>query len=177
MNFRKLAPRAALEFPNDALDMLVLAEPYFDRAGLIVACDGPEVVGFIHAGFGANAAGTGLATDVGVICAVLVRLDYRRRGIGRELAARAENYLRERGATAIEAGEAGRRNPFYLGLYGGAESAGMLESDPAAAPFFTALGFQPADRYLLLRRNISEKNDPFDPRMLAVKRTMKFGVM
>jgi GNAT superfamily N-acetyltransferase len=176
-NFGKLGPGAALEFPNDALDMLVLSEPYFDRAGLIVACDGPEVVGFVHAGFGANAQGTGVGTDAGVVCAILVRLDYRRQGIGRELVARAEDYLRGRGAVEIFAGESGRRNPFYLGLYGGAESAGMLDSDPAAAPFFTVLGYQPAERYILMFRNISEKKDPFDPRMLAVKRSMKFGVM
>ena len=176
-NFAKLGPGAALEFPNDALDMLVFAEPYFDKQGLIVACDGAEVVGFAHAGFGANAAGTELSTDEGVICAVVVRMDYRRRGIGRELVARAEGYLRGRGAREIFAGESGRRNPFYLGLYGGADSAGFLESDTGAAPFFTALGYQPAERYQLLYRHIAEKKDPFDPRMLQVKRLMKFGVM
>ncbi len=166
-----------MEFPNDAFDMLVLAEPYFDRNGLIVACDGKEVVGFVHAGFGANADGTGIGTAAGIICVVLVRFDYRRRGIGRELVRRAENYLTGRGATAIFAGESGRRNPFYLGLYGGAESAGMLESDINAAPFLTALGYQPAERYVLMRRDITEKKDPFDPRMLAIKRAVKFGVM
>jgi ribosomal protein S18 acetylase RimI-like enzyme len=176
-NFGKLGPGAATEFPNDALDMLVLAEPYFDKKGLIVACDGTEVVGFVHAGFGSNAEGTGLSTDAGVICAVLVRFDYRRRGIGHELIARAEEYLRGRGAREIYAGESGRRNPFYLGLYGGSDSAGLLESDIAAAPFFTSLGYEPVERYILMRRDITEKKDPFDPKMLAVKRTMKFGVI
>ncbi len=176
-NFGKLGPGAALEFPNDALDMLVLAEPYFDKNGLIVACDKEDVVGFVHAGFGANSDGSGISTEVGIICAVLVQLDYRRQGIGRELVARAERYLRERGAREIVAGESGQRNPFYLGLYGGAESAGLLESDVNAAPFVKALGYQPAERYFLLRRDISQKNDPFDPRMLAIKRLVKFGVM
>jgi ribosomal protein S18 acetylase RimI-like enzyme len=176
-NFGKLGPGAATEFPNDALDMLVLAEPYFDKEGLIVACDGVEVVGFVHAGFGSNAEGTGLSTEAGVICAVLVRFDYRRRGIGRELIARAEEYLRGRGAREIYAGESGRRNPFYLGLYGGSDSAGLLESDIAAAPFFMSLDYEPVERYILMRRDITEKKDPFDPKMLAVKRTMKFGVI
>jgi ribosomal protein S18 acetylase RimI-like enzyme len=176
-NFGKLGPGAALEFPNDALDMLVFSQPYFDKNGLIVAGDGKEVVGFVHAGFGSNAEGTAISTDAGVICAVLVRQDYRRKGIGRELVTRAESFLRKRGAREIFAGESGTRNPFYLDLYGGAESAGMLESDPLAAPFFSSLGYQPAERYILLRRDISEKKDPFDPRMVAVKRLMKFGVM
>lgn len=176
-NFGKLGPGAALEFPNDALDMLVLAEPYFDRNGLIVACEGDEIVGFIHAGFGTNDDETGICTTSGVICAIVVRFDYRRQGIGRELVARAESYLRGRGVQEIFAGEAGQRSPFYLGLYGGAESAGMLDSDPSAAPFFTALGYQPAERYILMCRDITEKKDAFDPRMLAVKRTVKFGVV
>src|SRR5262245_65835195 len=122
--------------------MLVLAGPDFDRQGLIVACEGTEVVGFVHAGFGANAEGTAISTESGVICAVLVRFDYRRRGIGRELVQKAEEYLRGRGAKVIFAGESGRRNPYYLGLYGGAESAGMLEADVIAAPFFRPLGYQ-----------------------------------
>ncbi|HEY3965696.1 MAG TPA: GNAT family N-acetyltransferase [Planctomycetaceae bacterium] len=176
-NFGKLGPGAAREFPNDVFDLLVLAEPYFDKQGLICACDGKEVVGFVHAGFGSNAEGTGISTATGVICAVVVRMDYRMQGIGRQLIARAEDYLKSRGAGEIVAGESGARNPFYLGLYGGAESAGFLETDPNAAPFFTALGYQPTERYVLLRRDITEKKDPFDPRMLTVKRAMKFGVL
>ncbi len=176
-NFGKLGPGAAREFPNDALDMLVLAEPYFDKRGLILACDGKEVIGFVHAGFGSNETGTGVSTSAGVICAVVVRMDYRMQGIGRKLVSLAEEYLRSRGAVEIYAGESGTRNPFYLGLYGGAESAGFLESDVNAQPFFASLGYQPAERFTLLKRDISEKKDPFDPRMLMVKRTMKFGVL
>src|SRR5262249_39808630 len=71
----------------------------------------------------------------------------------------------------------GTRNPYYLGLYGGAECGGFLESDGLAAPFFAALGYQPAERWLLLSRDIAHKNDPFDPRMLSVKRSMKFGIL
>lgn len=176
-NFGRLGPGAAVEFSNDALDMLVLSEPYFDKRGLIVACDGSEVVGFVHAGFGANAAGTGLSKEAGVVCAVLVRIDCRRRGIGRELIHHAEAYLRESGAKEIYAGESGTRNPFYLGLYGGAEGAGFLESDPGAAPFLKAVGYVPAERHLIFRRDIAARKDPFDPRCVAIKRSVKFGVM
>jgi ribosomal protein S18 acetylase RimI-like enzyme len=176
-NFGRLGPGAATEFSNDALDMLVLSEPYFDKRGLIIASEGDEVVGFAHAGFGANAEGTGLATDTGVISAVLVRIDRRRQGIGRELVRRAEAYLRRAGAQEMFAGESGSRNPFYLGLYGGAESAGFLESDVNAAPFFGAMGYVPAERHLILRRDITAKKDPFDPRAVILKRTMKLVVL
>jgi ribosomal protein S18 acetylase RimI-like enzyme len=176
-NFARMGPGAAAEFSNDALDMLVFSEPYFDRRGLVVACEGKDVVGFAHAGFGANPAGSGLSKETGVICAALVRIDYRRQGIGRELVRHAEAYLDEAGVGEIYAGESGTRNPFYLGLYGGAEGAGFLESDPVAAPFFGALGYSPAERYLIFRRDIRVKKDPFDPRCVTIKRSMKFGVM
>lgn len=176
-NFSQLGPGAALDITNDIFDSLVLAEPYFEKSGLIVAHEGKEILGYTQAGFGPNAAGTELNTDVGIISAVIVRTDYRRRGIGRELVARAEQYLREKGAKEILFGEAERRAPFYLGLYGSSECAGILESDPTAGLFLQALGWQPAERFLLLSRNITAKKDPFDPRLIAIKRQMKFGIM
>lgn len=176
-NFSRLGPGAAVDFSNDALDMLVLSAPYFDKRGLIVASEGPEVVGFVHAGFGSTASGDGISREEGVISAALVRMDYRRRGIGRELVRRAEAYLQAAGVRAIYAGESGRRDPFYLGLYGGAEAAGFLETDPCADPFFKAIGYAPSERYLIFRRDITAKKDPFDPRGVAIKRSMKFGVM
>jgi ribosomal protein S18 acetylase RimI-like enzyme len=176
-NFARLGPGAALEFSNDTFDTLVLAQPYFDRMGLICACEGREVVGFAHAGFGPSEQGTQLDKRTGVICAVIVRADYRRRGIGRELMARAEQYLRGEGAMKIFAGESPLRNPFYLGLYGGADSAGFLESDQNARPFFEALGYNARQKYLLFEREISDCKPPFDPRALAIKRTMKFGIL
>ncbi|MFN0052908.1 MAG: GNAT family N-acetyltransferase [Planctomycetales bacterium] len=175
-NFGHLGTGAALDFPNDALDIHVLAAPYFERQGLIFAHDGKEAVGFVHAGFGANAAGTGICRETGVISAVVVRMDRRRQGIGRELVSRAETYLRGAGAKTIYAGESGTRNPFYLGLYGGAECAGFLETDPNAAPFFSSLGYAPAERYLVFRRNLSTSKEAFDPRVMGIKRSMKVGI-
>lgn len=178
-------------FPCEVLDMLVFAEPYFDKAGLIVAVDvlnegaagGPvqntrlEVpVGFVHAGFASSANGGSLDFANGVICAILVQPDYRRKGIGRELIRRAEEYLRGKGATAISAGEAAPANPFYMGLYGGSESVGFLESDADAGPFLTALGYRPDKRYFLYRRDITQRNDPFDPRLLTIRRKMQLMI-
>lgn len=168
---------AAQGFSRDALESLIFAELYFDKRGLIVACDGPNVVGYVHAGFGPNAEGTALSYESGTICAVMVHPDYRRRGIGRELIARAEAYLRSRGARDLFAGEASPRNPFYLGLYGGSESVGFLESDPHAAPFFTAIGYEPAERRLLFRRDITQRNEPFDPRLVTIRRKVQLAIM
>lgn len=160
-------------FPCEVLDMLVLAEPYFEKAGLIVACDGKQPVGFAHAGFGSDKREDRLDKSLGVLCVVLVHPDYRRQGIGSELVHRAEEYLVRSGATSLQAGEALPRNPFYMGLYGGSESVGFLESDAAAAPFLTKLGYLPAERYFLYRRDITQRNEPFDARLVPIRRKMQ----
>ncbi len=43
----------------------------------------------------------------------------------------AEAYLRERGASVIYAGGQAPVNPFYWGIYGGSECAGILSSHVA----------------------------------------------
>ena len=102
---------------------------------------------FRRAGFGATDDESGLSLDTGVICVVMVRPDHRRKGIGRELVTRAERYLEAAGATSVFAGPAPRRDPFYVGLYGGSQPSGFLESDPDAAPFFATLGYEPVERH------------------------------
>lgn len=160
----------------DMLDALIFAEPYWDRLGLIVAVLEGEIVGFAHAGFGPNELGSDLSHEIGVICMVMVHPAHRLRGIGRELVARVENYLRSFGAERIEAGETPRRNPFYLGLYGGGNSPGFLDSDCHAAPFMAAVGYRPDRRYLVFQKDISQQNDPFDVRMVSIRRAMELVV-
>lgn len=167
---------AAQGFSCDALDLLVLGQSYFDPRGLIVAHEAGRLVGFVHAGFGCNATETGLACTDGVICAVMVHPAYRRRGIGRELMARAENYLREAGSTSIQAGPAKPRDPFYFGLYGGSALSGFLESDVNAAPFCQAVGYAPVERRLILQRDLREKKEPIDMRLIANRRSMQLAI-
>lgn len=175
-NACELGRGAVKGFRCDILDAYVFAEPYWDRHGMIVAVSDGQIVGFAHAGFGPDETQSALSHDVGVICAVMVHPQFRRQGIGRELMSRAEQYLTSCGAGKIEAGETPKRNPFYLGLYGGSNSPGFLESDSNAAPFLTAIGYQPQQRYLVFQKDISEKDDPFDVRMVGIRRLMKLEV-
>ncbi len=103
-NGMPLGRGAATGIGVDAFETLNFAQPYFDRKGVILAFDGAELVGFVHAGFGANAEETTLSYDAGVICALIVHPNYRRQGIGRELLRRAETYLREKGTKNVPGG-------------------------------------------------------------------------
>ena len=169
---------AALGISCDEFDELVIAQPYFDPAGVILACRDGVPVGFVHAGFGVNESQTWLSTDAGVICAVMVHPTARNQGIGRELVRRAEDYLRRSGSVRLFAGSSDRRDPFYCGLYGGSQSAGFLESDPAAAPFFAKLGYLPCERHLVYQRPLGVgASDPVGIRLVNVRRSTRLAAL
>lgn len=162
---------AASGFTNEAIDRLLLAQHYFDRSGLIVACDGRRLLGWVHAGFGHNSDQSWIDPRRGVISLIVVHPEFRLRGIGRELVQRAEAYLQQSGATSIQAGSAPPCDPFYHGLYGGSEVSGFLESNMDAAPFWTKLGFQPAQRTVVLQRDLRQ-GEPISFRLSLIRRKM-----
>lgn len=167
---------AATGVSVDAFETLNFAQPYFDRQGLILACDGSDVIGFAHAGFGSNADGSALDDASGVICAVVVHPTARRQGIGRALVSRAEDYLRRRGAQTIHAGASEPRDPFFFGLYGGSTPAGFMESDRDAAPFFIALGYQPIERYAVLQCDLTSQRIPMSVRFVNIRRKTDLSI-
>jgi ribosomal protein S18 acetylase RimI-like enzyme len=163
--------RGAVALPTaSALEEYVFAKPYFDRAGLIVAVDDGTPVGFAHAGFGPTADESSLSTATGVVCAVGVSPSHRRRGVGSELLRQCEAYLAGRGATTIYAGPMRPNNPFYLGLYGGSESAGFLTSDAAAEPFLLRHNYVRHDACQVFQRSLEGPITAADARFLAVRR-------
>jgi ribosomal protein S18 acetylase RimI-like enzyme len=167
---------AATGVSVDVFETLNFAQPYFDRNGLILACEGNQVVGFLHAGFGANADESALSHESGMICAVLVHPTFRRHGIARELVTRAEAYLRRLGAQSIYAGPSEPRDPFFFGLYGGSCPSGFLESDVDAAPFFTALGYEPVERHAVLQCDLTRQRTPMSYRFANVRRKMELAI-
>jgi GNAT superfamily N-acetyltransferase len=147
---------------TDVFEVFNYSQLFFDPAGLILAFDGPQLVGLSHAGFCCTDDESRLDRSRGVVCLVLVHPGYHRRGIGRELVRRAESYLAERGATEIFAGPSPRRDPFYFGLYGGTRPSGFLESDPMANDFFHGIGYLEHERHGVYQRNLGVTRDPIN---------------
>lgn len=167
---------AAKDLAIDALDILALSQPYFDPEGLIVAVDDGKIVGYVHAGFGCNATKTDIDHTVGVICVLLVLPSHRRQGIGTELLRRGEWYLKEAGAKAIHAGPSRDKDPFYVGVYGGTRCSGFLHSDPIAFPFFIARGYGPVENHAIFQRNLRQRKDPLNFRLVTLRRKMELQV-
>jgi GNAT superfamily N-acetyltransferase len=138
----------------DLFEQLVFAKLYFDYLGLIVAWEEGRPVGFAHAGFGPNERGDWISTELGVTCLVLARPDCREAEVAAGLLERCEQYLRSRGAKVVYGGGIRPLNPFYLGLYGGSELPGVLDSDVVARELYSSHGYREVDRTLILRRQM-----------------------
>lgn len=166
---------AALGLTPDGFDLVLYSQPYFDPKGMIVAVDDGRPVGFAHAGFGVNASESSLDHTHGVICAVIVDPAHRRRGIGRALIARAEEYLTAAGAASITAGPAPGRDPFYVGIYGGSRPGGFLESDSSAHPFFRGIGYVESERHAIYQRPIPGPREPVHFKLVGIRRRMELA--
>ncbi len=161
---------------TSSLDRWIFSKPYFEPAGLLMAADDGVPIGFCHAGFGPNAEQTALDRHNGVISMIAVRNAYRKQQIGTELLRRAEDYLRQGGAKEAYAGGLKPLNPFYFGLYGGSNSPGFLESDPAMRPFFEARGYQKSKRCLVFHRRLEQPLNVVDTRFSSVRRRFEVQV-
>ncbi len=153
------------------LEQHVFAKPYFDPRGLIIACDPNGPVGFIHAGFGPDDEFQQLSHDIGVLCMVMTSPRVDRELIGRELVGHAENYLRSLGATTLIGGPIHPVNPFYLGMYGGSELPGVLESDVRTVDLLRGCGYEEFQRTVVLQRDLAGFRPSFDRSQMQVRRT------
>lgn len=137
------------------LDQLVLAKPYFDRNGLIVAEQDGKPIGFAHAGFGATADGSGLNYEQGTTCLVMVAPGEHQIAVGLELLAECEAYLVHRGAQTLFGGGTDFMAPFYFGLYGGCRVSGVLQSDAVQTRIFREAGYLEQQRTRVLQRDLA----------------------
>jgi len=170
--WRRHPPLRGLAQPMSTaiIEAFVFAKPYFDRHGLIVAEAEDRPVGFAHAGFGPNDDGSGVSTELGVTCMVMVAPHVDREPIAAELLARSEDYLRKAGARVLYAGGIRPLCPFYLGLYGGSELPGVLASDTAAQELYRANGYQEIDRCVVLHLGLAGFRPVVDRQQMQVRR-------
>jgi GNAT superfamily N-acetyltransferase len=176
--WRSQPPERALMQPASValFDMLLFAKQYFDPAGLVLAFDGEVPVGFGHAAFGSTDDGRRIDRTLGVTHLVMVRPHYQGRGIGSQLLIRCEEYLRREGAQVLYAGGVGHLNGFYLGMYGGSELPGVLDSSVYAQKLFLKNDYREIDRVHVLHRDLMTFRPPIDRRLMPLRRnaTMRF---
>ena len=152
------------------LERDVFSKPFFDRRGLIVAEEGGRLVGFAHAGFGPAPDGSRISTEVGAIHVVRVATHDDREQIAHRLLEHSEAYLTGSGSRTLLAGCARPAHGFYLGLYGGTESPGVLESDAATLALFRSAGYGEVENHVILQRPRAVFRPPVDRRQVQIRR-------
>ena len=161
----------------DLFEQLVFGKPHFDYAGLILALEDDRPVGFAHASFGPDAAGERISTETGVICLIVVRPECEGAAVAAGLLERCEAYLQRHGAKVFYAGGVAPASPFYVGLYGGSETPGVLESDHVGRRLYPAHGYSAVDRVLLFRQDLSSFRPPVDRQQVQWRRRLLVQVM
>jgi GNAT superfamily N-acetyltransferase len=150
-------------------EQLVLARPFFDRLGLVVAVQAGEPIGFAHAGFGPVGDGPEGAPARGSTLLVVAPPPATQE-VALALLSRCEEYLRQRGATVVYGGAADPFASFYLGLYGGSEAGGIPDSDPSAQDMFRAASYVEAGRWAVLRRDLASLRPIVDRTQIQIRR-------
>jgi ribosomal protein S18 acetylase RimI-like enzyme len=153
-------------------ERFVVSKPTFDPPGLIVAAEDDRLIGFAHAGFGPSDNGSTLSTERGVTSLVMLRPDADE-AIAGELLARTERYLTRRGAKTLYGGGRYPLSPFYLGLYGGSEMSGVLDSDPQSKAIFESAGYRAARRSLVFSRDLAGFRPLVDRQQIQIRRTTR----
>ncbi|MFM8633243.1 MAG: GNAT family N-acetyltransferase [Planctomycetia bacterium] len=173
----ELGPSAMQPMTSALLEAAVFSKPYFDREGLIVAVDGERTVGFAHAGFGPTADRHGIDPRIGTTLLVVVVPHAEHEAIGDGLLKRTESFLRGRGATTLLGGGSSAMRSFYLGLYGGSDLPGILDSSPAMQAVFRRAGYGVAERIAVVRRRLSGFRPPVNRLQLAIRRNTVMRVI
>ncbi len=161
----------------DVFEQLVLGRSHFDYEGLILAWDGDRPVGFAHAGFGPSQREYEISTELGVTCVVVVRPDCAEQEVAAGLLEKCEAYLRRRGAKVLYGGGIRPLNPFYVGLYGGSELPGVLDSDTVARELFRSHDYKEIDRTLIFRGDLGEFRAPMNRQQMQLRRKMRVQVV
>lgn len=171
-------PLTAHEF-----DALAIGKIGFDRRGLIVAEEARDgrraIVGFAHAGFGPRQPrGPSHAPDtaLGTIAMLVTEPGRDDPELERGLILEAERYLRGRGAQVFYAGGMPPMDPFYRGLYGGSEFAGILDEHGAFHRAVRRAGYEPAGETIALEADLA-KPEPRDPKGLFLRRQARLDLM
>ncbi len=161
----------------DLLEQFLFGKLYFDYRGMFLAFDDGHPVGLAQAAFGPNPERSGTSTKVGLLPLVLVRPEYEPTGLAGELVGRCEQYLCERGAEVIYGGARRPIDPFFLGLSGGRELPGVLESDAAMMDLYAARGYQVVQRASVFRLTLASSRMGIDRRQLQFRRRMLVQVI
>jgi GNAT superfamily N-acetyltransferase len=192
--FRNTDPPALVKLWNQRLTGRGVARPLevheldehafgtvnFDAAGVIVAEREGRVVGYAHAGFGPDLPVNAtrpfeLSFDMGTVAVSIAEPNGDEAELIQGLMIAAEGYLIDRGAKVIYAGSLYPLNPFYWGLMGGSEGAGILSGQEPLKRILLERGYEAVSSTLVFEADLG-KVETRDSRTALIRRQTTLDV-
>lgn len=170
---------AARPLSGHEFDSQVVSKLNFDANGLIVAERDGRILGFVHAGFGPDepvGPPSGLNYGIGTIAMLVVDPELEDAEFETHLVLAAERYLRRFGAKVIYAGGQFPLNPFYWGIYGGSEYAGILVSHLGFVRAILRAGYEPVSETVLMEADL-HRPEVREPRSPLIRRVARVEVV
>lgn len=150
-------PNVAVPITKGEYDQFVLSRPYFEARALQVAVNTQTntIQGFVHCGFGPDEPEKfcmSLDREMGALAIICGPPDT---DLSSLLIQAGVSYLKTAGAKVVYAGGRFPLNPFYWGLYGGSEFAGVLDSQSHLYHALATNGFQECGGSTLLEFDLA----------------------
>jgi hypothetical protein len=154
----------------EILEQYVLAKPYFDPRGLVVAEESGRTVGFVHIGFEPGLRVGELEREKGIVCLLMVAARADADGIADRLLGVGEAVLLDGGAKELLGGGSGVHAPYYLGLYGGCRLPGVLAGDAVMNQAFRRAGYSEYCEATIWHRPLTSFRPPVDRQWMQLRR-------
>lgn len=174
------------------IEHMILSKPYFDPKGLILAVEDESdgkangndsrvasgrPLGFIHVGFGPSEDFSDVDTSHGIISMLKIVPTDRAKEIAEGLVAGALAYLKTKGSERVSAGSRFPFSPFYMGLYGGSEIPGVLQSDVNFTNAMHDNGFVVESQVAVLRRPLAGFRPKSGRDQISVRRKFQINIV
>lgn len=151
----------------------------FDPGGIMIAERDDRVIGFVHAVFGPDRAESQIhevSHRMGATAMMLIDPTEPDPAIDAALFEASERYLRDRGAVVLYAGGQAPLNPFYWGLYGGSEWAGILGGHARFHQAALAAKYQAVSETVLMEARLDAPAESRIPRWALLRRQTRLEI-
>jgi ribosomal protein S18 acetylase RimI-like enzyme len=134
---------------GNVFEQAIWGNPRFREENLLLLEVSGVPAGFVHCDYltGFNFPATG------VVEALAVAPEFRRKGLGRTLLEAAVARLKRQGARVLDFGGSWPYTPFYSTLIDGSERSGIFANNLAALALCEKFGFRPEEKSFVMRLN------------------------
>ncbi len=153
-----------------SLELCVLAKPYFESSGLLVAEQAGQLVGFTQLGLEPDSTLTSVNSEAGIMSVLCVAPGDNDFAVGQILIEEAVRSLRESGAKRIRFSPPPPATPYFAGISPGAGMIGCPVADPRTHGWLEASGWTLEQSVVSWELDLNRFQPPVDRMQIQIRR-------